>query len=40
MVLVSMQSDVIDYLIEFSGESEENILVQLETSQINGAGIH
>lgn len=33
MVLVDLQSDVIDYLIEFSGESEENILVELEKSK-------
>ena len=33
MILVDLQSDVIDYLIELSGESEEKILLQLETSK-------
>ena len=33
MVLVDLQSDVIDYLIELSGESEEKILLQLEISK-------
>ncbi|MDE6847022.1 MAG: hypothetical protein K2J99_14845 [Lachnospiraceae bacterium] len=33
MVFVDLQSDVIDYLIEFSGESEDSILVQLEKSK-------
>ena len=33
MVLVDLQSDVIDFLIELSGESEEKILLQLETSK-------
>lgn len=32
VILVEMQSDIIDYLIDFSGESDETILMQLEVS--------
>lgn len=32
LVLVEMQSDIIDYLAEYSGENDETILMQLEIS--------